>query len=44
VNAYYYFGNLLQTKNGYSVGCQDSAGNAVNMPVSEKVADILLNK
>lgn len=44
VNAYYSFGNLLQTKNGYSVYCQNSAGDVAHMPVSEKVADILLNK
>ena len=44
VNAYYYFGNLLQTKNGYSVYCQNSAGDVANMPISEKVADILFNK
>ena len=43
VNAYYYFGDLLQTKNGYSVYCQNSAGESANMPVSEKVADIIFN-
>ena len=44
VNAYYSFGNLIQTKNGYAIYCQNSAGDVAHMPVSEKVADILLNK